>query len=202
MPYPWKQYKCRLKVSSAGNKRFRTVQVYWSIFGGGCWLVVESADCLVISAAILEVIVNWGVAMVADERWYDFSCLVIGSRSVCNVTTSPCWVPRELLLWTAGQERRQISSRTARMSSELKKRWAEWKKMLSHLEGAGMGWEWRRKKLEVLVLSFNVSLLYEVLLPRRNVRRRIVAQPAADCRWGYDTNYLLFIQMCQFSCKA
>ena len=79
------------------------------IFDGGCWLVVESADCLVISTAILVVIVNWGVAMVADERWYGFSFSVIGGLGVCNVTSTPCCAPRELLLWTARQERREIS---------------------------------------------------------------------------------------------
>lgn len=102
------------------------------IFDGGCWLVVESADCLVISTVILVVIVNWGVAMVADERWYGFSFSVIGGLSVCNFTPTPRWAPRELLLWTAGQEKREIT----RMSSQQKNK-PEWKKRLLYLEGGG-----------------------------------------------------------------
>ena len=142
------------------------------IFDGGCWLVVESADCLVISTAILGVIVNWGVAMVADDRWYGFSFSVIGGFSVCNVTSTPCCAPRELLLWTARQERREISRNSYVKSTKNK---PEWKKRLLYLEGRGGGGgggggmrRWRKKLLEVLVLSFNFSPFYEVLRPRKN----------------------------------
>lgn len=138
------------------------------IFDGGCWLVVESADCLVISTAILGVIVNWGVAMVADERWYGFSFSVIGGLIVCNVTSTPRCAPRELLLWTARQERREISRNPYVKSTKNK---PEWKKRLLYLEEGGGGWgmrRWRKKLLEVLVLSFNFSPFHEVLRPRKN----------------------------------
>ena len=141
------------------------------IFNGGCWLVVESADCLVISTAILGVIVNWGVAMVADDRWYGFSFSVIGGFSVCNVTSTPRCAPRELLLWTARQERREISRNPYVKSTKDK---TEWKKRLLYLEGRGGGvmvglWGGEeRELLEVLVLSFNFSPFYEVLRPRKN----------------------------------
>ena len=165
------------------------------IFDGGCWLVVESADCLVISTAVLVVIVNWGVAMVADERWYGFSFSVIGGFSVCNVTSTPCCAPRELLLWTAGQERREIS----RMSSEQKNK-LEWKKSVLYLEGGGGGGmgRWRKKLLEVSVLSFHFSPFYEVLHPRKNEPVALLLNQKETTWMCEATTQIIFyfIQMC------